>query len=102
MAVIPRGFIVATRRTHSVAWPLCQLVLQAPKPVDPAYPSELRTVGDHVRKRRLDLGLTKKGVSLLIGVDVSTVANWEAGRSTPRTGTLRGIARFLGPSGPAG
>jgi transcriptional regulator with XRE-family HTH domain len=57
---------------------------------------ELRTIGDHVRKRRLDLGLLQREVALRIGVDKTTIHNWEAGRTHPNVRALRGAIRFLG------
>jgi len=36
---------------------------------------ELKTIGGHIRKRRLDLGLLQKEVALRISVDKSTVMN---------------------------
>jgi transcriptional regulator with XRE-family HTH domain len=60
------------------------------------YPTELRTIGDHIRKRRLDLGLLQREVALLVGVDKTTVFNWEAGIATPNLRAISGVLRFLG------
>jgi DNA-binding XRE family transcriptional regulator len=68
--------------TLTPALPLFGLVIRSPKPLDRAYPTELRSIGDHVRKRRLDLGLLQRDVALRIGVDKTTVFNWEAGSGT--------------------
>ena len=38
----------------------------------PAYPAELVTIGNHIRKRRLDLG--KREVAAKVGVDASSVS----------------------------
>jgi DNA-binding XRE family transcriptional regulator len=59
--------------------PYCNLKLRSPKPFDKAYPMELRSIGDHLRKRRLDLGLHQREVAVRIGVDKTTVYKWEAG-----------------------
>ena len=53
-------------------------------------------VGDHVRKRRLDLKLIQRDVAKLIGVDATTVFNWEAGRATPELRHMPRIIAFLG------
>jgi len=37
------------------------------------------TLGDHLRRRRLELGLYQKDVAIQIGVTASTVWNWEHG-----------------------
>ncbi len=83
-------------RTDTPALPFCNLKLKSPKPFDRAYPTELRSIGDHVRKRRLDLGLLQREVALQIGVDETTVFNWEAGTATPSLRALPAVIRFLG------
>jgi transcriptional regulator with XRE-family HTH domain len=72
------------------------LRLRSSKPVAPEYPTELHSIGDHVRKRRLDLGLLQREVALRIGVDTTTVFNWEAGTASPNIRALPGVIRFLG------
>jgi transcriptional regulator with XRE-family HTH domain len=72
--------------------------LHAKKPVSKAYPNELVTVGDHIRKRRLDLKLTQKEVGTVLGVDESTVWNWESSKAEPLTKHLPAIICFLGYS----
>jgi DNA-binding XRE family transcriptional regulator len=37
------------------------------------------TLGDHLRRRRLELGLHQKDVAKIIGVTTSSVWNWEHG-----------------------
>jgi DNA-binding transcriptional regulator YiaG len=76
--------------------PFCDRRLRSTKPIDKAYPTELRTIGDHVRKHRLDLGLLQREVALRIGVDKTTVYNWEAGRATPSLRALPAVIAFLG------
>ncbi len=78
------------------ALPFCDLRLKSPKPLDRAYPTEFRSIGDHVRKRRLDLGLLQREVALQIGVDKTTVFNWEAGTAAPNIRAIPGVVRFLG------
>jgi transcriptional regulator with XRE-family HTH domain len=76
--------------------PFCHLRLRARKPVTKGYPRELKTIGDHIRKRRLDLGLQQTQVALLICVDKTTVMNWERGHRTPAIRHIPAIIRFLG------
>jgi transcriptional regulator with XRE-family HTH domain len=52
-------------------------------------------LGDHIRKRRLDLGLFQKDVAAAIGVDTCTVTNWERGRSEPELRFISRIVAFL-------
>jgi DNA-binding XRE family transcriptional regulator len=37
------------------------------------------TLGDHLRRRRFELGLYQKDVAVQIGVTASTIWNWEHG-----------------------
>jgi len=56
----------------------------------------LEIIGDHLRKRRLDLGLLQKDVAATIGVDTCTITNWEKGRSEPELRFIPKIVNFLG------
>ncbi|MBI1807804.1 MAG: transcriptional regulator [Ignavibacteria bacterium] len=58
----------------------CDVTLSAKKPPSVAYPKILRTIGDHLRKKRLDLKLYQKDVAKLLGVTTDTVTNWERNR----------------------
>ena len=39
------------------ALPFCRVTLQAPRPHPPWYPNQLRTAGDHVRRKRTGMGM---------------------------------------------
>jgi DNA-binding XRE family transcriptional regulator len=67
------------------ALPFYHLRLRTPKP-DDRYPIQLQRLGDHIRKRRLDLGLLQKQVAVRLGADPKTINNWEMGKFEP---TLR-------------
>ena len=75
--------------------PFGEITLKAPKP-NPTYPKVLNTLGDHLKKRRLDLGLFQKNVAVRLGVDNSTILNWEHGKTQPPVRFLPRIIRFLG------
>ena len=45
----------------------------------PGYPKELKTLGDHLKRRRLDQGLTQKEAGEQLGVSPGSVQNWETG-----------------------
>jgi transcriptional regulator with XRE-family HTH domain len=55
-----------------------------------------QTVGDHMRKRRLGLKLLQKDVAEQIGVDKTSVFNWEGNRSSPEIRYMPAIMNFLG------
>lgn len=79
-----------------VSFPFDNFSFSARKPLDPAYPVELETVGDHLRKRRLDLGLWQKQVAKRIGVTTCTITNWELSRTGPEIQYYPAIIDFLG------
>ena len=74
-----------------------QYTLHLPRPVKlpPGYPLELLSLGDHIRKRRLDLGLLQIEVAAQIGVTESTVWNWEHG-TEPELIHIPAVLAFLG------
>jgi transcriptional regulator with XRE-family HTH domain len=59
-------------------------------------PEELNTVGDHLLRRRLVLKLLQRQVREQIGVDKTSIANWESNRSKPGLQYMPAIIRFLG------
>ena len=79
-----------------VALPCTHLTLKTGKPRNPAYPEHLDTLGDHIRKRRLDLGLLQKDIAGMVNATTSSVTNWEKNRTSPRLYLLPKIVKFLG------
>ncbi len=75
--------------------PCCRWTLKSSKPQSAQYPRELKTIGDHLRKRRLDLGLLQREVAERIGVDECTVCNWEGRRNVPELRFMPRIIEFL-------
>jgi transcriptional regulator with XRE-family HTH domain len=55
-----------------------------------------QTVGDHIRKRRLALKMFQKDVAEQLGVNKTSVFNWEANTSAPEIRYMPAIIRFLG------
>jgi len=53
-------------------------------------------LGDHIRKRRLDLGLRQKDVAATLGVTDSSITGWERNCFNPQTIHLPRIIAFLG------
>jgi DNA-binding transcriptional regulator YiaG len=56
----------------------------------------LKTVGDHIRARRLDLGLTQAEAASYIGVSEAAVYEWEKYDRSPSIRHWPGILSFLG------
>ena len=46
--------------------------------MDPIHAQRLRTVGDHIRERRRNLGLRQQDVADLVGASKPTIGGWEA------------------------
>ena len=76
--------------------PFCSVEIRALRPKSSAYPAQLTTLGDHIRKRRLDLGGQQKEVALTLGVTESTITGWELNHTTPGITQLPKIMSFLG------
>lgn len=76
--------------------PFCHIELSVDRPTPCGYPADPQTVGEHLRKRRMDLELCQKEVAAEIGVGKSSIANWESGRSSPRLTHWPDILAFLG------
>ncbi len=70
--------------------------LRGKKPVNPAYPAELITLGDYLRKTRLDRGLSQLQVARLLKVTTDTVTGWELNRHEPPARLAKRIIHFLG------
>ena len=85
------------------ALPLCRVTLQRMRcPHGPyfeqmtGYPTVPKTIGEMIRKRRLDLGLRQIDVAKVIGCDEMSIVNWERGHTIPRITHMAGVTRFLG------
>ena len=78
------------------ALPFCHVRLTTRKPDNPTYPKAVKTLGDHLRKRRMDLGLLQREVALQLGVDPMSVNSWEVGRTVPQVRFIPAVITFLG------
>ena len=79
-----------------VAWPTCCATLRACKPPPKGYVDQPKTLGDHLRNRRLDLGLVQAEVAAMLSTTVDTIRNWEANRVYPRGYVLARVTAFVG------
>src|SRR4051794_419474 len=59
-------------------------------------PTQLKTVGDHIRKRRLGLKMLQRELGDLLGVCEPSVFNWERNSSSPEIRYMPAIIDFLG------
>jgi len=53
-------------------------------------------LGDHIKKRRLDLGLFQKQLAQQLGVDEETIFRWEGDESRPQIRLIPAIIKLLG------
>ncbi len=92
-----QSFLGSPRKPQGrVALPFCRFTLKANKPQSSDYPEELKTLGDHLRKKRLDLKLLQRDIAQRLGVDETTVYNWEKNHSKPSLRYIPKIIKFLG------
>ncbi len=59
-------------------------------------PTEPRTIGDHLRRKRLSMKLLQKDVAERIGVKKTSIHIWEGNHATPQVRYMPAIIEFLG------
>ena len=59
--------------------PLVHVRLKCPKPKD--YSDNPQTIGEHLRKRRIELGVSQTQAAECLAVSAATVLKWEKGDS---------------------
>ncbi len=62
---------------------------------DPSYPREPKTLGERIRKTRMDKGLMIKELAEIIGVTEDTVINWELRGIKPRGKSLERVRKLF-------
>jgi len=70
------------------------VTLKCLKPKDTDF--EPKTLGEHVRRRRLELRLSQRQAAHRLRVNPWTVLNWEKGHTEPPIEAVPAIVRFLG------
>jgi transcriptional regulator with XRE-family HTH domain len=78
------------------ALPICQSVRKATRAARKGYPRVVESLGDHLRARRMDVGLTQRQVASRLAVTQETVLNWELNRTRPGAKVMPRISEFLG------
>ena len=58
---------------------------------DPDYPKEPKTLGERIRKARMDKGMQIKELAEMLEVTEDTVINWELRGRKPRGKNLKKI-----------
>jgi transcriptional regulator with XRE-family HTH domain len=60
------------------------------------YDFEPETLGEHVQKKRLEMGLMQRDVAEQLAVNSWTILNWEKGHTMPSIESVPAIVRLLG------
>ena len=60
------------------------------------FPINLKTIGGHIRKRRLELRKDQRWGSHAIGVTEDTISSWERGAHEPALEYMPKVIEFLG------
>ena len=74
-----------------VAFLSLTLRFSAPKPKNPAYPTELITIGDHLRKARLDRGLYQTDIANILNTSAENINNWEHNHKQPHVTNMKRV-----------
>jgi transcriptional regulator with XRE-family HTH domain len=80
--------------------PFCHVTLRGQKPRPPGYPDVPKTLGDHLRKRRLDLGISQRALSERLRVSKRSVETWERNEVSPSRALAAAVRAFLGLENP--
>ena len=60
------------------------------------YSEKPKTLGEHLKKRRRELGLLLREAAERMGVSAETIANWENGKTEPIATQFQPVVAFLG------
>src|SRR3972149_2927008 len=82
-----------------VSLPFSRLRLHGPRPrvVPRGYPFTPGTLGQRIRQRRMNLGLTQRTLALRLSCWYQSVASWERDESIPLAARWPTIEAVLGP-----
>src|SRR6266496_2075488 len=83
-------------RTFSKALPSCHVTLKGQKPLPAGYPEQPKNLGDQLRKRRMDLGLSQRKLARQLGVNKTSIEHWERNEVQPARWMVPKIREFLG------
>lgn len=74
--------------------PKIKIIVKRPRLLPDGYPVRPKTIGEKIKKKRLDKGLYQKDVAKIIGVDVNTITLWENDRCRPYRESCRKLRSF--------
>jgi len=95
--------VTERQRTVCRTLPFCHLRIRGVRrPLSPYQrlvkrcPEHPSTIGEHLRKRRIELGLEQKQVADILEVHRGSIQNWERNKGEPLPVRIPGIIRLLG------
>lgn len=62
---------------------------------EPTYPVQPSSIGDLIRKARMDAGLQIVQLAKAAGLHEMTIVNWRQGRAIPSADKLEAVKRVL-------
>ena len=74
----------------------CEIVLKAPRLCLYCEIEECTTLGDHIRKTRIEVNEPQGCVGQMLSVKTDTITNWELNRNTPQVKYVPKIIKYLG------
>ena len=61
-----------------------------------SYPESPKTIGEHIKKKRIELNLFQRDVANILKVSECSITNWEKNRTSPKIQLYPDIIKFLG------
>src|SRR5665213_3337273 len=104
-ACMPSSFVTRMRCDFVMALPqpsgsVALLRPQVPLCLMAARPSQIpkhpKTIAEHLRKRRLELGMSQREAAKRLGVSPGSLCSWESGRKIPGLSKRVSVRAFLG------
>jgi site-specific DNA recombinase len=92
----PNKIAVDSQRNLIHALPFSRTGNRVKKPFGTGFKRNPVTIGEHIRKKRMELRLFQKDVAKVIGVSTDCITFWENGRSIPQIHFMPKIISFLG------
>jgi DNA-binding transcriptional regulator YiaG len=77
-----------------VAWPICKITCKVQKPSN--IPQNPTSLGEYIKKRRLEQGLSQKELSEMLNVNECTIWNWENNYFKPQKRFIPKTIEFFG------
>ena len=77
------------------ALPICDIELSVEAPKSEDYPHDPQTLGDFLRKKRIDEGIERHQICEDLGIAFSTLQRWEENWIQPQLKNRRKLKKYL-------